>query len=81
MWYKKSFTLIELLIVLLILSLIVGIVVPIGNNLLNRINLYLKNKEKKNLIKIEKYKCFLKEEENKTLKINRFGIEKSFFNN
>lgn len=80
---KKSFTLIELLIVLLILSLIIGIIAPKGvkiyNSFVNKLN--MKNKKEK-VIK-ECFNCFIKDENNKTLKINKNGIiyEKKFYNN
>ena len=80
---KKAFTLIELLIVLLILSLVIGLVAPKGikiyNSFINKLN---KKEAKTKIVKIQ-FECFIKDETNKTLNINKNGIinEKKFYNN
>lgn len=80
---KTAFTLIELLIVLLILSLVIGLVAPKGikiyNSFINKLN---KKEEKVKIIKVQ-FECFIKDETNKTLNINKNGImyEKKFHNN
>lgn len=72
---KKSFTLIELLVVLLIISLIIGLIAPKGAKLLDSINKKIENKEKLDKLKEIQFECFLKEEANKTLGINKYGIK------
>ena len=75
MLYKKSFTLIELLIVLVIMSLIISLVVPNASSMFDKIANKIENFKKSDFIKDEKFKCFLKEESNKTLGINKNGIK------
>jgi prepilin-type N-terminal cleavage/methylation domain-containing protein len=78
---KKSFTLLELLVVLLIISLLVSLVAPKGFVLFNSFKNKIKSKEKFDRIEEIKFDCFLKIEGNKSLRINKYGIKKeSFFN-
>jgi competence protein ComGC len=72
---KKSFTLIELLIVLLVVSLVIGLVTPRGAKLLDAINNKIDKYKNYDKYKDEQYKCFLKEEANNTLGINKYGIK------
>jgi len=72
---KKSFTLMELLVVLFIISLIIALIMPNGSKLFDKVSNKIKNFKKIIFIKDEKFKCFLKEENNNTLGINKNGIK------
>jgi len=72
---KKSFTLIELLIVLAIVSLIIGLVAPKGAKLLDSINNKIEKKLKADKVNQAKYEAFLSEKENKKLGLNKYGIK------
>jgi prepilin-type N-terminal cleavage/methylation domain-containing protein len=73
---KKSFTLIELLIVLFIISLLISIVAPKGFHMIKSIERNLAKKKQKEKINQIKYKSYLQCSSNKKYGINKYGIKK-----
>ncbi|HIE59668.1 MAG TPA: prepilin-type N-terminal cleavage/methylation domain-containing protein [Persephonella sp.] len=62
MYSKKGFTLIEILIIVAIIAIAISIVYPLSTKTLDKFNKYIKNVEKKHILKKEKFKKFLNDE-------------------
>ena len=62
MYYKKGFTLIEILIVIVIISISIAVVYPASEKFLNKITTYIQSFQIKNKKEKEKFNKFIKDE-------------------
>jgi len=62
MFFKKAFTLLEILLVIAIISLAVSITYPAGVKILERFNSFLDKVEKKSMERKKQFEKFLNDE-------------------
>jgi prepilin-type N-terminal cleavage/methylation domain-containing protein len=62
MFFKKAFTLLEILLVIAIITLAVTITYPSGVKILERFNAFLEKVEKKSMEKKKRFEKFLNDE-------------------